>query len=330
MDVEIRAAENVTHHETGRTEADTATLEGSRASEVTLTWLYLQFDAPATVTLAGPVTMATSAADLSWDGAARFTPTNGSLRTPEGTYSTVGGPAKLDGRFTGRLAPLAGEQGRLEVAGEVRSASLRYEPAPLAPGAGSGGFPWGVVLLVGAAVVAVGTGGFATRAILVRRRRTTRPVPAASAPFPFTAEDCLRASHLLLEQDDYPGALEWATRARTLAPTSGEAVSHEAYCLECIGDAEGAMRAYAEAARLMPEDGDMPFLAALQARDVPGHSREAEDWLQRALAKQPANAWDAENAFPHLARNPEWRRIFREAKERAARAGEENEGGPKA
>lgn len=311
-DMEITTPETRTTHATGLTRTSPA--------EETRTWLYVRFDAPATLLLEGaPYEAATAETRAVWDGSVRFAPTSGNLRHDGRIYEPAGVSTQLEGAFTADLVPLREGEARMTLAGELRSTSMSYAPAP-APVDATRSFPW-VALLVAAAVVAMG-GGAMTAGVLSALRRKEPTASVLPNPFPFSAEDCMQASDRCADVEDWARALEWAERARRLAPTSGEAAGQVAWALEKLGDAAGAYAAYAEASRLLPSEADYAFLAARQARELPERAHEVEDFLKLALERDPGHAFDVEQEFPELARRPEWRRILQEA---TARADDESE-----
>lgn len=129
------------------------------------------------------------------------------------------------------------------------------------------------------------------------RRKAPAPAPTPAA-LPFTAEDCVAAADRAMAEGRWPAAAEWLGRAHRLAPTSARVASDLAFALRQLGDVEGALRLYGEAARAGADLGGEPaFHAALACLQSGRSHEEAEAWLARALESEPELAFvvDAED-----------------------------------
>lgn len=303
-DVEIRSS-NVTLHRTGASESGLA--------ERTFTVVSMRFDAEATVEIAGvPFEGVLQEMDAAWDGALRFTPRAGEMRTPEGTYASRGGAADLDGRFQAHLLPTSAGEGRLDLSGDLRSSTLAFAPAatraPGLPMAAS----WGALLLA-AAVLVGAAGGVAAGVTMLRQVRAALALHAPRPPF--TVEDCVEAANAALDVGDDAEALEWLRRAEVLAPTSARIAADLGFCLTNLGAVDEALDAYRKA-HVLSGDGEAAYHAALAAHEAGRPAEAVLGWLGEALERTPQYVESAREDFPRLLDRPAWRALERRARER--------------
>jgi hypothetical protein len=315
LDVEIaQAGGNTTRHQTGKRVSGT---------EETFTWLVIELRAPATLTLAGPdaLTVAMPAATLAGSGVLAFTPTEGELRTTEGSYLASGAASSVEGDFRAVLAPLAdGRSARMDLSGDVRpSSAFARQPAPSLLGDETPAW-WGLGLLVGAVVV---VGGAAYTIHKLRPR--VRPMWRRAAPVePRTVEDVRQAKRLLAydrmlarvragdvernhlsagfyvaaskvaeAEEDWAAMYDFMRAARAGSPDVGEYVMREGFALFYKGEPTSAAGAFYDAARLLPESGE-PYYWLARCLVRGGHLGEAEAALACGLGLSPEMLDDVE------------------------------------
>lgn len=171
-------------------------------------------------------------------------------------------------------------------------------------------------LLLGVAIAsAVGVGAWRWG----RKVRALLPAPAVhDASEGWSASECIERAELHLTEERYSKALEWAARARSLAPTSARACTMEAFVLERLGRVEEALKTYGEASLLAPEDGEHDYAAARLAAEAGYAPEEVEILLARALAKSPALVEEAESepSFLQLEERASFRGILGGARSR--------------
>lgn len=309
MDVEIVQAQgNTTRHETGvRQASDT---------KQTFTWVYVELQAPATLTLEGqaPVTLAMQSVTVTHAADLAFTPIEGELRTSEGTYLATGKASSVEGSFRAFLTPLPdGRAARLDLNGDVRpSASFIRHPAPSVAGAESPAW-WGMGLVLGT-LVAAGGAAFTIHKLRPRVRpiwrRGVPSTPRTSAEVRlakrlmeydrllarvragdveangFTAPLYLLASKVAEAEEDWAAMHDLMRAARMGAPEVGEYAMREGFALFYGGEPAKAAGAFHDAAHLMLEEGEPQYwLARCHVRM--GQLGEAERALSRALGCSP-------------------------------------------
>lgn len=299
-DVEIRSS-NVTRHETGKKQTG--------PTEETATWLYIRFDAPATLSAGeAPFQIATAEATAAWDGTLLFRPTDGRLQAQDETYLPRGGTVELEGTFTARLAPLpGGRTARMDLSGDMRSSSLlRQAPVPVPSSSPLEGVP--LLLVIGAAVA---LGGGAGAYLWHRHRQQDR----ALLDVPADAEFFTDMADVWIAAEDYGRGLHWMRRAREKAPTSARLAADEAFCLAKLGRLEEALKAWEEA-HAVASDGDPAFGAAGTLLEIGAPLEVVEKWLGRALEKSPGLVLQAEETFPEVVERPGWEAMARRAWDR--------------
>ena len=150
------------------------------------------------------------------------------------------------------------------------------------------------------------------------RRKAAAP-PAPEVDFPFTAEDCVAAADRAIAEERWPKAAEWLTRAHRLAPTSGRVCADLAFARRQMGDYEGALRMYEQAARCGVADGEPHFHAALTCLEAGRSVDEAESRILRAFEVDPELAFviDGE-AFEPLRGRPGFEAALRKARRTAS------------
>ena len=302
-DIQLRTALNTTREETGLKEAANG--------ELVWKWVVIEPAGSCTAHVArATFEVAARDAHLAWDGAMRLSPVSGSLRTEHAVYVAGSRDVTLEGAFEATLSPVnKGQKTRLELSGDLRSTSLLQQPARGATGGGSA-VAWGVVLLGAVAVGAVGGAAALTVSALRRRRAFPSASPAARA------QECRSRAEEHIRQERFSEAFEWYRRARLLSPGSVYLVSQEAFCLARMGRTMEAVALYAEANRMMPDDGDAAVNIARLLRGVKGQESEVEGWLREAIEKSPIIAYELDADFPEVAEKPEWQVLIREATER--------------
>lgn len=305
---------------TGRTPDEAA----PAVDEHVLRWAIVEFaDARLEMATRSEWAIAAKGVDADWRGPALFTPQEGFLNTPRGSYVVEGKPARLTGELSGRFLPrLSGGEVTtlLQVQGDVEHTTLRLVEGPLGPRLMKDPDFQPLRLLVVASVVGVGVmaGGVSwlrrhPLAVLPRRREA----PHAES-LPFTVEDCMAAAAEAADDEDWPRAAEWLVRVRRLAPTSARTCADLAHAYCQMGQWEEGLRMYDEASRLSV-DGEADFNAAVVALENGLPVEDVEERLVRALHRSPNYVVDVETdpSFAPLRGRPSFERIMREAWERA-------------
>ncbi|HVL48114.1 MAG TPA: hypothetical protein VM889_06120 [Candidatus Thermoplasmatota archaeon] len=152
-------------------------------------------------------------------------------------------------------------------------------------------------LLPGLTILAVAfAGAVALHARFTRDREPSGRVPTSS----LTPETCLAEASHAATAGQWGRALEWTQRSRRLAPKSARLALDEAFALKQLGDVDGAIEAYGEAAAL-GDDGVAEFSAARLAAFADRPAVVVAIWLERAVARDPGFA-DEARLDPDLAR----------------------------
>ena len=254
-------------------------------------------------------TWAIAAQDLSadWVGEAVFNPVAGALETWQTRYSPIGGAVRLSGDLQAVFVPRE-DRGLLladmTVMGDVQGTTLHGEAVPLGTQLVKNRTytSWGVFL---AGVVVLAAGGVSIHRLRKRPLRAAAPPMVGGAlacpsseirppltesvvEIPLTAEDCVAFGDKAMAEQNWPEGAHWFERALRLAPTSSRVCANLAHALYEIGDAQGALTYYQKASDLAPERDELPdFLAAVVALNAGQPLEEVEQWLLRALERNP-------------------------------------------
>ena len=298
LELEVVSDEGRMRLRTGRHETSPLHVEDS--------WLVLKSDAFALEVRSEAVwRTALSEAAASWSGTVTFRPVQGALATEGDTYSAEGGRVSLRGTFETSLRPeldAGGARLRLDIHGDLADTTLATASRPAAPVARDlGVLPW-LGLGVGLAAVSALAGG----AILRRRAARPRPAPAAARASEASAERCVGQAEACLLEGDFRKALHWILQARRAAPTSASVCSTQAFILAELGRVDEALRAFQDAARLAPAEGEHALSAARVAQQAGRPAHLVEDLLEQALARDPSFVEEIENdgLFSDLAGRP--------------------------
>lgn len=155
-------------------------------------------------------------------------------------------------------------------------------------------------------------GAVAAGAVLVYRARgRSRLLSAVEDPQEsWDAEECMSRADLHIQAERWDRALAWVAQARRLAPTSYTVRATEGFLLGRLGRVDEALDAYREAGRLAPEDGGPDLEAARLAVDADKPHAVVEEFVERALAKNPllVPEVDEQEDFRVLAGSPRFDR----------------------
>lgn len=244
-----------------------------------------------------PALIAARSTGAAWSGVVALEKPAGILRTTDADYPAEGRTAPLAGSFTGTLAPVReGTAMRLALtlSGDLEATGLR-EQVTSAPAPRWSHSPW--LWSVGGVVVGLALAGAALTA--PRATRGLREEWAALRGR-LTAEQMADLARDAIGDEDYHEGLKWTLRARREAPASVRLLMDEGFCRFFLGDDEGALTAYAEAAGRDPSDGEADFFTAVLLVKTQRSADDAEAHFLKALEKSPAlceNAYTLEQSY---------------------------------
>lgn len=314
MDVLIESSTNVTSYETGTWR--------SSPTEITAAWLFIEFQAPASIawTTTTPVEIATAEAALQGEGVLSFTPAAGELKTETGVYAAANKATTLEGRFRATMDTMeGGRYTRLHINGDITTSATLVQRPAAAENSPSGGV-W--FLVVG---VAVGAAGLGTLAYGLHARRhpavSGRPVTYSPAVPPSrfpgamlehkraTVARLLKAAESPVVDASQVGAFtqaaDWTEAeeaweqtlrllraARRCDPANAELAMREGNCLLQLGQPREAVSAFQSASELTPS-GEANLYAAVALLLAKAPDNAAQHVLE-ALDRSPGLAEDVE------------------------------------